>query len=97
MLQIANQLAKYCYPYCDQMQIEKLPDETFALVGLEPSIMKLLNSRMKQTIGRAIFFADSNNDQQKAATPRRFLRPLTGASRGLRECRRRTLNAGGRG
>jgi putative nucleotidyltransferase with HDIG domain len=79
VLQIANQLAKYCYPYCDQMQIEKLPDETFALVGLEPSIMKLLNSRMKQTIGRAIFFADSNNDQQKAATPRRFLRPLTGA------------------
>ncbi len=78
VLQIANQLAKYCYPYCDQMQIENLPEETFALVGLEPSIMKLLNSRMKQAISRAIFFADSN-DQQKAAAPRRFLRPLIGA------------------
>jgi putative nucleotidyltransferase with HDIG domain len=78
VLQIANQLAKFCYPYCDQMQIEDLPKETFELVGLDGSIHKLLDAGMKKAISRAIFFADSNNDQQKAGVPRRFLRPLTG-------------------
>lgn len=77
LLQIANQLTKFCYPYSDQMKIEHVSDETFSLLGLEPSLSKLLDAPVRAAITRAIFFADSNT-RRPAAAPRRFLRLLSG-------------------
>lgn len=77
LLQIANQLTKFCYPYSDQMEIETISDETFAMLGMEPSLSKLLDGPVQSAITRAIFFADANT-RRPAAAPRRFLRLHTG-------------------
>lgn len=77
LLQIANQLTKFCYPYSDQMEIEQVSDETFSLLGLEPSLSKLLDGAVRAAITRAVFFADANT-RRPAAAPRRFLRLLSG-------------------
>jgi hypothetical protein len=78
IVQIANQLAKYCFPYADRMEIDVVGDEAFALLGLEPLLEKLLDAPAQAAISRAIHFADSNT-RRPATAPRRFLRPLNGA------------------
>jgi len=74
---IANQLAKYCFTHSDAMEIAQVSDEAFALLGLEPSLPKLLDQKMRAAIGRAVLLADANT-KRSAATPRRFMRFLTG-------------------
>jgi putative nucleotidyltransferase with HDIG domain len=77
VLQIANQLAKYCFTHADSVEIEQVSDEAFALLGIEASLPKLLDAKMRAAIGRAVLLADANT-RRSAATPRRFLRILTG-------------------
>jgi putative nucleotidyltransferase with HDIG domain len=77
IVQIANQLAKYCHCYADRVDIDVIPDEVFDLLGLERSMPKLLDDKMRSAISRAIYFADSSSKRATAA-PRRFLRPLRG-------------------
>jgi putative nucleotidyltransferase with HDIG domain len=76
IVQIANQLAKYCYPHTDRMEIYTVADEVFAMLGLEPSMSKLLTGAVRDAISRAVFFA-TENTRRPATAPRRFLRPLT--------------------
>ncbi|HET6251327.1 MAG TPA: HDOD domain-containing protein [Tepidisphaeraceae bacterium] len=75
IVQIANQLAKYCYSHADQMDIDAVPDEVFALLGMEPSLPKLLSGGVRDAIGKAIIFATTNS-RRAASAPRRFMRPL---------------------
>jgi hypothetical protein len=75
IMQIANQLAKYCYPHSDRMEIDAVSDEVFSLLGLEPSLPKLLTDDVRKAIGKAIFFATAST-HRPAGAPRRFLRPL---------------------
>ena len=77
IVQIANQLAKYCFPYADVMEIEQVSEEGFALLNLEPSLAKLLDKPIRDAMSKAIFFAEGNTRMPSAA-PRRFLRPLRG-------------------
>ncbi|HTW94552.1 MAG TPA: HDOD domain-containing protein [Tepidisphaeraceae bacterium] len=77
VLKIANQLAKYCYPYCDRVQIDAVEDRTFDILGLEHSLRKLLDQPMQQAISKALFFVE---DKCSLSTPRRFLRPLRGGA-----------------
>jgi putative nucleotidyltransferase with HDIG domain len=77
IVHIANQLAKYCFTHSDRIEIEQVSDEAFALLGLAPSLPKLLDQKMRAAIGRAVLLADANT-ARSAATPRRFLRFLTG-------------------
>ncbi|HEX3983534.1 MAG TPA: HDOD domain-containing protein, partial [Acidisoma sp.] len=76
VVQIADQLAKYCYAHADCVEINAIPDDVFELLGLEPSLPKLLDEKMRAAIGRAIFFAEANS-QHAIARPGRFLRPLS--------------------
>ncbi len=77
VLHIANQLAKYCFTHADSVEVEQVSDEAFALLGLEPSLPKLLDAKMRAAIGRAVLLADANT-KRSVAMPRRFLRILTG-------------------
>ena len=77
IVQIADQLAKYCYPHADVMEIDQIPADVFELLNLDPSISKLLEKPVRDAISRAIFFADGNS-RRPSALPRRFLRPLRG-------------------
>jgi putative nucleotidyltransferase with HDIG domain len=88
VVHIANQLAKYCFNYSDSMEIEEVSDEAFGLLGLEPSLPKLLDAKMRSAIGRAVLLADANT-RRSATTPRRFLRFFT-----LDQCTRAAMAPG---
>ncbi|HZK81365.1 MAG TPA: hypothetical protein VFC46_09870, partial [Humisphaera sp.] len=77
IVQIANQLVKYCYSHTDCMEIDAVAPEAFELLNLEPSLSKLLEKPVRDAVSKAIFFADGNS-KRSAAASRRFLRPLTG-------------------
>jgi putative nucleotidyltransferase with HDIG domain len=74
---IANQLAKYCFAHADRVEIDQVSDESFALLGLPPSLPDLLDDQMCGVIGRAVLLADANTRRPLTA-PRRFLRLLSG-------------------
>ena len=75
VVHIANQLAKYCFAHSDRIEIEQVSDQAFSLLGLEPSLPKLLDGKMRAAIGRAVLLADANT-RRSATKPRRFLRFL---------------------
>ena len=75
VVRIANQLAKYCYPYADHMEFESIADESFNAVGLDPSIDQLLDAGVRSAISRVIIFSQSNT-KRTTSSPRRFLRFL---------------------
>jgi putative nucleotidyltransferase with HDIG domain len=77
IVQIANQLVKYCYSHTDSMEIDAVSPEAFELLNLEPSLSKLLEKPIRDAVSKAIFFADGNS-KRPAAAARRFLHPLTG-------------------
>jgi hypothetical protein len=77
VVHIANQLAKYCFAHSDRIEIEQVSDQAFSLLGLEPSLPKLLDGKMRAAIGRAVLLADANT-RRSATKPRRFLRFLRG-------------------
>jgi len=76
LVQIANQLVKYCYPHSDVMEIDAVGDEAFELLSFEPSLAKLLDKPVRDAISKAMYFADGNSRRPGAA--RRFLRPICG-------------------
>ena len=50
---VANQLAKYCHVYCEDMEIDIIPGAMIAELGLPAETSKLLDERMKGIIDRA--------------------------------------------
>jgi putative nucleotidyltransferase with HDIG domain len=81
IVQIANQLVKYCYSHTDWMEIDEVSPEAFELLRLEPSLSKLLEKPVRDAVSKAIFFAEGNT-KRPAVAPRRFLRPLSGSAAG---------------
>lgn len=73
IVHLANQLAKYCYVYSEDMEIDIVPDALFRTVGLVGPIKRLMTGRMCRAISRAIFFADASKAQPLSAV-RRFVR-----------------------
>ncbi|MDB5172890.1 MAG: putative signal transduction protein [Phycisphaerales bacterium] len=61
---IANQLVKYCHPYCEGMEIDVIPTELTTELGLPNATEELLDTRMRDIITRALTLGGAS-----AATP----------------------------
>jgi putative nucleotidyltransferase with HDIG domain len=73
IVQIANQLAKYCYTYSDDMEIDAVDDQVFRELGLPASMPQLLDHRVRAAVAKAIFFAEEST-QRPLTSVRRLLR-----------------------
>jgi putative nucleotidyltransferase with HDIG domain len=73
LVHVANQLAKYCYVYSEDMEIDIVGNELLREAGLPGPVTRLLNQRVRNGISRAIFFADESSTQSLGAI-RRFVR-----------------------
>lgn len=76
VVHLANQLAKYCYVYSENMEIDIVGEEMFKELGIAGPLARLLNGRVRSAISRAIFFADESSTRPLGAL-RRFLRLCT--------------------
>jgi putative nucleotidyltransferase with HDIG domain len=74
LVHAANQLAKYCYVYSEDMEIDIVNDALLRQAGLPGPLTRLLSSRVRRAISRAIFFADDNSTTQSLNAIRRFVR-----------------------
>jgi putative nucleotidyltransferase with HDIG domain len=72
LVHAANQLAKYCYVYSQDMEIDIVGDNLLKEAGLPGPLTRLLNQRVRNGISRAIFFADESSTQPLGAI-RRFV------------------------
>ena len=72
LVQIANQLAKYCYVYSDTTEIDSVADAAFEAVGFENNLPALLDTDVRAAASRAIFFA-TEGSARPATAVRRFL------------------------
>ncbi len=72
VLQLANQLAKYCYVYCDEPEIDAVEDPAFEALGFPVDLTALLDQAVRTAASRAIFFAQDETTQASLAV-RRFL------------------------
>jgi putative nucleotidyltransferase with HDIG domain len=79
LLQIANQLAKYCYVYQDETEIDAISDAAYDLVGMKHDLTALLTPEVRAAASRAIFFADDGS-RRSTTSVRRFLRLNRGES-----------------
>jgi putative nucleotidyltransferase with HDIG domain len=79
LVQVANQLSKYCYVYQDETEIDAIPDATFDLLGFPHDLTGLLSNEVRSAASRAIFFADDGSARAATAV-RRFLRLNRGDS-----------------
>jgi putative nucleotidyltransferase with HDIG domain len=79
LLQIANQLSKYCYVYQDETEIAGISDAAYDLVGLPHDLTALLTPEIRAAASRAIFFAD-DGARRPLTSVRRFLRLNQGPS-----------------
>ena len=70
LVQIANQLAKYCYVYTDETEIDVVDPSSLKLLGFGPNLTSLLDDEVRAAASRAIFIAQ---DQQAFSGVRRFL------------------------
>jgi putative nucleotidyltransferase with HDIG domain len=79
VVQIANQLAKYCYVYADQTEIDAIDPAAFDSLRFGHELTALLDDDVRAAISRAIFIAQ---DGTPSSTPtvRRFLRLNRGES-----------------
>lgn len=73
LLQIADQLAKYCFTYSDDMEIDTPSDEAFSMLGLTASLPELLDDKVRAAATQAILFADENSKRSMTNT-RPFLK-----------------------
>jgi putative nucleotidyltransferase with HDIG domain len=73
LVQVANQLSKYCYVYQDETEIDAIPDTEFDLLGFSHDLTGLLSAEVRAAASRAIFFADDGSARAATAV-RRFLR-----------------------
>jgi putative nucleotidyltransferase with HDIG domain len=79
LMQIANQLAKYCYVYGDETEIDAVPDQAFDSLGFSHNLTALLTADVRAAASRAIFFADDGSSRAVTSV-RRFLRLNRGES-----------------
>lgn len=73
LLQIANQLSKYCYVYQDETEIDAISDSAYDMLGFKHDLTSLLTPETRAAVTRAIFFADDGSHRPCTAV-RRFLR-----------------------
>jgi putative nucleotidyltransferase with HDIG domain len=79
IVQIANQLSKYCYVYQDETLIDAVSESAYNLCGLPHDLTALLTPEVRAAASRAIFFADDGT-RRPLTTVRRFIRLNRGES-----------------
>ncbi len=67
---VANQLAKYCYAYSRQMEIDAISPQMLESLGLPTSVNELLNARIRAAAAKAIFMAEESASRPPAAIRR---------------------------
>lgn len=77
LVQVANELSKYAYPYADDMELDAGADAACESLGLGDSVAKLMDDKVRGAITRAILFASESSDSG-AIQPRRFVRLRSG-------------------
>jgi hypothetical protein len=73
LVQVANELAKYAYPYSEQMELDASVDAACAELSLPHPISKLMDNEVRAAITRAILSGWENADANQPP-PRRFIR-----------------------
>lgn len=63
LVHLSNQLAKYCYVYCEDMEIDPIPPHIFEVLGLPEDMEELLDARIRGAISRSIFFAEERSNR----------------------------------
>lgn len=70
LVYVANQLAKYCYAYSRQMEIDAISPQMLESLGLPTSVNELLNARIRAAAAKAIFMAEESASRPPAAIRR---------------------------
>jgi hypothetical protein len=86
LVHLADQLAKFCFAYSDDMEIDLPPDGAMELLGLTGSLQGLLDDKVRAAATQAILFADENSKR-----PITVVRPFLKLNRGdeaVELCRR---------
>jgi putative nucleotidyltransferase with HDIG domain len=73
VIHLADQLAKYCFAYADDMEIQTPAQSVFDLLGLPASIPRLLDAKVRAAAGKAILLADETSKRPSTAV-RPFLK-----------------------
>jgi len=73
VIHLADQLAKYCFAYADDMEIQTPAQSVFDLLGLPASIPRLLDAKIRAAAGKAILLADETSKRPSTAV-RPFLK-----------------------
>ncbi|HYE16846.1 MAG TPA: HDOD domain-containing protein [Tepidisphaeraceae bacterium] len=66
----ANQVAKYCYVYSQDMEIDIVPDDVLKLAGLPTPMARLLGADVRRAVSHAIFFIDQSSTRPLKAISR---------------------------
>lgn len=77
LVQLADQIAKFCFAYSDDMQIDLPADGAMELLGFNTSLPQLLDAKVRTAATQAILFADENSKRPLTAI-RPFLKLRTG-------------------
>ncbi|MGE5610124.1 MAG: HDOD domain-containing protein [Bacillota bacterium] len=66
VVHVANQLAKYSYVYCEDMEIDIIPAEVLTSLGLPTQIEHLLDDSIRKVINQALAVAGEQLDDTSA-------------------------------
>jgi putative nucleotidyltransferase with HDIG domain len=70
VVQIANELAKYAYPYADEIEMDPGAQSACSVLGIDAPLASLMDAPIRAAVTRAILFGF---EDVKDAMPRRFI------------------------
>jgi putative nucleotidyltransferase with HDIG domain len=77
LVQVADQLAKFCFSYSENMEIDLPGKEAMDMLGLHGSLSQLLDAKVRAAATQAILYADENTSR-----PLTIVRPFLALRRG---------------
>lgn len=78
LVHVADQLAKYCFAYSTDMEIDPILPGSAEMLRLPTSVSKLLDAKVREAAAKAILLADETT-KRPSATIRPFLKLTRGA------------------
>ena len=70
-MQVANELAKYAYPYADEIELDPAAQSACSVLGLDTPIATLMDAPVRAAVTHAILFGF---EESHGALPHRFIR-----------------------
>jgi putative nucleotidyltransferase with HDIG domain len=77
LVHVADQLAKYCFAYSTDMEIDPILPGSAEILGLPTSVTRLLDAKVREAAAKAILLADETS-KRPLATIRPFLKLTRG-------------------